>query len=251
RDTGRLVAGLAARGVGKGDLVAYQLYNCPEFAMLYIAAQGLRAVSSPSNFRLAAGELAHVFDQTRPKVFVYDVRLADQVAHALELADFNPQTLAGVGSGELLPGAIRFDELLADEAPSFHAPDDASTWDWTSLLFTSGTTGMPKPVPLTSLNEVLTAHDVIMHFPLNAHESTLNMSPWFHRGGNYCAGPNTMFYLGGEVVIMPKFDADAVLDTIAERGLAYVVGAPTNLERLADAQERRPRDLSSLSGIVT
>lgn len=34
RDTGRLVAGLAARGVGKGDLVAYQLYNCPEFAML-------------------------------------------------------------------------------------------------------------------------------------------------------------------------------------------------------------------------
>ncbi|WP_271290725.1 class I adenylate-forming enzyme family protein [Propionibacterium freudenreichii] len=251
RDTGRLVAGLAARGVGKGDLVAYQLYNCPEFAMLYVAAQGLRAVSSPSNFRLAAGELAHVFDQTRPKVFVYDVRLADQVAHALELADFNPQTLAGVGSGELLPGAIRFDELLADEAPSFHAPDDASTWDWTSLLFTSGTTGMPKPVPLTSLNEVLTAHDVIMHFPLNAHESTLNMSPWFHRGGNYCAGPNTMFYLGGEVVIMPKFDADAVLDTIAERGLAYVVGAPTNLERLADAQERRPRDLSSLSGIVT
>ncbi|HVX07687.1 class I adenylate-forming enzyme family protein [Humibacter sp.] len=249
--TGRLVEGLRSHGVGVGDIVAYQLMNVPEFAFLYIAAQGLRAVSSPMNFRLAPGETAHILNTQTPTVFVYDIDDTANVRQALELAEHAPRILAGVGEGELLPGAIRFEELLADEAPSFHAPADASTWDETSRLYTSGTTGMPKAVPLTSLNEVLTAHDVIMHFPLSPTDKTMNMSPWFHRGGNYCAGPNTAFYVGAEVVTLPKFDPQVVLQSVQDYRLTYVIGAPTNLERLADAQEAQPRDLSSLHGIVT
>ncbi|QDZ15071.1 class I adenylate-forming enzyme family protein [Humibacter ginsenosidimutans] len=249
--TGRLVEGLRARGVGVGDIVCYQLMNTPEFAFLYIAAQGLRAVSSPMNFRLAPAETAHILDQAKPTVFVYDANDSANVASALELATHAPRILAAVGDGELLPGAIAFDDLLEDAAPSFRAPADASTWDETSRLYTSGTTGMPKAVPLTSLNEVLTAHDVIMHFPLSPSDKTMNMSPWFHRGGNYCAGPNTAFFVGAEVVTLPRFDPQVVLDSIQDHRLTYVIGAPTNLERLADAQERQPRDLGSLHGIVT
>jgi acyl-CoA synthetase (AMP-forming)/AMP-acid ligase II len=248
---GSLVAGLAAHGVGVGDIVAYQLMNTPEFAFLYVAAQGLRAVSSPMNFRLAPGETAHILDDSRPAVFVYDSAASSEVATALNLASHRPATLVAVGDGPLLDGAIRFDELLVAGAPSFRAPDGASVWDETSRLYTSGTTGMPKAVPLTSLNEVLTAHDVIMHFPLAPTDKTMNMSPWFHRGGNYCAGPNTAFYVGAEVVALPRFDPKVVLDSVEQHGLTYVIGAPTNLERLADAQEAQPRDLSSLHGIVT
>ncbi|MGH3495779.1 MAG: class I adenylate-forming enzyme family protein, partial [Sciscionella sp.] len=136
-------------------------------------------------------------------------------------------------------------------APTFRAPNGASVWDETSRLYTSGTTGMPKAVPLTSLNEVLSAHDVVMHFPLGPTDKTMNMSPWFHRGGNYCAGPNTVFYVGAEAVTLPQFGPDLVLDHVQNHHLTYVIGAPTNLERLADAQEAKPRDLSSLHGIVT
>lgn len=249
--TGQLVAGLAAQGVGVGDIVCYQLPNVPEFAFLYVAAQGLRAVSSPMNFRLAPAETAFILDAATPRIFVYDTAQAAATATALELAATTPPVLVGVGDGELLPGAIRFDELLVAGAPSFRAPEGASTWDETSRLYTSGTTGMPKAVPLTSLNEVLTAHDVVMHFPLGPTDKTMNMSPWFHRGGNYCAGPNTAFFVGSEVVCLPAFDADTVLDAIQREHLTYVIGAPTNLERLADAQEAAPRDLSSLHGIVT
>ena len=251
RVTGSLVAGLAEHGVGVGDIVAYQLMNTPEFAFLYVAAQGLRAVSSPMNFRLAPGETAHILDDARPAVFVYDTASAESVATALDLAAHRPAVIAGVGGGPLLAGTIPFEELLVAGAPSFRAPEGASVWDETSRLYTSGTTGMPKAVPLTSLNEVLTAHDVIMHFPLAPTDKTMNMSPWFHRGGNYCAGPNTAFYVGAEVVTLPRFDPAIVLDSIQEQGLTYVIGAPTNLERLADAQEAEPRDLSSLHGIVT
>ncbi|WP_417562097.1 class I adenylate-forming enzyme family protein [Microbacterium sp.] len=252
--TGRLVEGLRAHGVGVGDIVCHQLKNTPEFAFLYIAAQGLRAVSSPMNFRLAPAETAHILDQARPEVFVYDGTDAENVAVALDLAAHRPRIVAAVGTdqgGTLVDGAIRFEDLFAADAASFRAPAGASTWDETSRLYTSGTTGMPKAVPLTSLNEMLTAHDVTMHFPLGPTDKTMNMSPWFHRGGNYCAGPNTAFFVGAEVVTLPQFDPDTVLDAVQEYRLTYVIGAPTNLERLADTQEAHPRDLSSLRGMVT
>ncbi len=248
---GQLVAGLRERGVGVGSIVAYQLMNRPEFAFLYVAAQGLRAVSSPMNFRLAPAEVAFILSDSKPAVFVYETTDAENIAKALELASFTPPVLVAVGAGEPIEGSLRFDDLLVEDAPSFTAPADASVWDETSRLYTSGTTGMPKAVPLTSLNEVLTAHDVIMQMSLVPGDRTANMSPWFHRGGNYCAGPNTMLYLGGSVVTFPRFDPNAMLDLIEKYQLSYIIGAPTNLERLAEAQESRARDLSSLKGIVT
>ncbi|PJJ62071.1 class I adenylate-forming enzyme family protein [Compostimonas suwonensis] len=250
---GQLVGGLAAHGVGVGDVVCYQLMNRPEFAFLYVATQGLRAVGSPMNFRLAPGETAYILDDSRPAVFVYEAADAANVATALELAEFRPPVLVAVGEsdGELVEGSLRFDDLLDADAPSFRAPEGASVWDETTRLYTSGTTGRPKAVPLTSLNEVLTAHDVIMHMPLSSADRTMNMSPWFHRGGTYCAGPNTVLYVGAEAVTLPRFDAGRVLDLVEEHGITFVIGAPTNLERLADAQESQPRDLATLTGIVT
>ncbi|MCU1476736.1 MAG: AMP-binding protein [Subtercola sp.] len=249
--TGALVAGLAQQGIGVGDVVAYQLMNRPEFAFLYIAAQGLRAVSSPMNFRLAPAETAHILNDSEPAMFVYETWATADVSAALGLARHEPRVLVAVGDGEIVPGSIRFDDLLVKGAPTFRAPADATVWDETSRLYTSGTTGMPKAVPLTSLNEVLTAHDAIIHFPLGPNDKTMNMSPWFHRGGNYCAGPNSIFYVGAEAVALQQFDPETVLNAVEEHKLTYVIGAPTNLERLAEAQEANPRDLSSLSGIVT
>jgi len=248
---GQLVGGLAAHGVGVGDVVAYQLMNRPEFAFLYIATQGLRAVSSPMNFRLAPAETAYILNDSKSVVFFYEAADAANAARALELSDHIPAVLVAVGDGDPVPGSLRFEDLLDPDAPSFTAPDDATVWDETTRLYTSGTTGMPKAVPLSSLNETLTAHDVIMHMSLVPGDRTMNMSPWFHRGGTYCAGPNSMFYVGGSVVALPQFDPERVLDLVEEYRLNYVIGAPTNLERLAESQEAAPRDLSSLKGIVT
>ncbi len=110
---------------------------------------------------------------------------------------------------------------------------------------------MPKGVPLNGMIEIFSAHDVIMHFPLGPEDRTLNMTPWFHRGGLYSGGPNPTFYIGGQVVPLRTFDPDRVLDLVEELGLTFLIGAPTNLALLATAQEQRARDLSTLRGIVT
>ncbi len=250
----RLATGLARAGVAPGDVVAYQLFNGSEFAQLYLAGQACGAVGAPMNFRLASGgETAVILDANRP----HGVRLRhrDRRDGAGCLVALHTQararrcrrtrrTLRGNGFE-----VIRFDELVAESA----SPPDVSrtVWDETTRLFTSGTTGMPKGVPLNSMIEIFSAHDVIMHFPLTAEDKTLNMTPWFHRGGLYCAGPNPTFYLGASLVAQRSFDAEVTLDYVEEYRLTFLIGAPTNLAMLARAQEERPRDLSTLNGIVT
>ncbi|HET8977124.1 MAG TPA: AMP-binding protein [Solirubrobacteraceae bacterium] len=250
-DAGRLAGALHAAGVQAGDTVVFALFNGPEFVLIWLAAQRLGAVAAPINFRLSPGEIAYVLDDSRPRAFVYDAALAATAATALEHADHRPALLAG--ASEAVGSAATVAELIASGDP--HAvpelPPDVSTYDETTRLYTSGTTGMPKGVSLSGIVDVLSAHDVIMHFPLSPQDRTLNMTPWFHRGGLYSGGPNPVLYCGAESVALRAFDAATVLDWVQEHGLTFLIGAPTNLAMLTAEQTARPRDLSSLNGIVT
>lgn len=264
-DVDRVASALADRGVVRGDRVMYQLFNCPEFAILYLATQRLAAIGVPVNFRLAPAEIAHVLQDSEPSVFICDAEVVTNALSAMEIAGSRPQLV--VVGGKSGPDASGHNEhgsaALPDDATSFERfsasgsgdvldlPADVSVYDETTRLYTSGTTGMPKGVSLPSIVEVMSAHDVIMHFPLTPHDRTLNMTPWFHRGGLYSGGPNPLFYVGGSVVPMRAFNAATVLDWVSEYGLTFLIGAPTTLALLADEQERQPRDLGTLRGIVT
>jgi acyl-CoA synthetase (AMP-forming)/AMP-acid ligase II len=248
-EAGRLAAGLADAGVSGGDAVVFSLFNGPEFVLVWLAAMRLGAIAAPINFRLSSGEVAHVLDDSRPRAFIYDAALAGTAADALARARHDPPVVAVAGEpGDAAPLSDLIDAgrgLPITDAPA------VSTYDETTRLYTSGTTGMPKGVSLSGLVDVLSAHDVIMHFPLTPEDRTLNMTPWFHRGGLYSGGPNPVLYCGAEAVALRQFDPATVLDWVQEHGLTFLIGAPTNLAMLTAEQTARPRDLSSLNGIVT
>ena len=75
-------------------------------------------------------------------------------------------------------------------------------------MCTSGTSSLPKSVPLNDINEVMSAHDAIMHYPLNCKDVCMNMTPLFHRGGSHSGGTCPTFYVGGALVVVRSFTPD-------------------------------------------
>ena len=244
-----LANALLRAGLAKGDVVMMQLLNCPEFAFGYIAAHKTGAVCCPVSFRFSPGELAFSIDDSKPKVLMFNSCFGDIVAKALEMSEFQPGILIVIEEGTDCR-AVSYREFVMDASQD--DPDVShNIYDETARLYTSGTTGHAKAVPLTSINEVLSAHDVMIHFPMSYRDVTVNTTPWFHRGGLHCAGPCPAFYAGAAIVVMSKFDAKTTLEYVSEYGITFIVGVPTVLGSLADEQEEAGHDLSSLKGIVT
>lgn len=256
RDANRLANALLAAGVGPGDVVLYQLYNSTQFVLSYLAPQKLGAINEPANFNLAAGETARLIDRDRPKVYIYDCDVAEMAAKALSLAAHQPALVLAVDARSERPalpeGHRFFDDVLAafpDTEPITNRIPNL--YDEVTRLGTSGTTGTPKGVPLNNANEVLSAHDAIMHFPLTPNDVTMNMTPWFHRGGLHSGGPTATLYAGASLVVMRMFGAKACFDAVGRYGVTFLIGVPSALEKLAARQEKHPADLSGLHGIVT
>lgn len=262
-----LAAAFRAAGVTRGSRVVYQLFNTPEFVTVYLAAQRIGAIGVPINFRLSPGETGYILEDSDPRVYLYAENAAEIAEAALAKWGGRP-TLVSVGNdtdtatsaGEperlrrgRLDESTTYGEFLATGTGTSvdPLPADFSTYEESTRLYTSGTTGMPKGVALPSIVEVMSAHDVMMHFPLGPTDRTLNMTPWFHRGGLYSGGPNPVFYAGGSLVPMPTFDPDTALDWVDEYDITFLVGAPATLEAIANAQQAKPRALTTLKGIVT
>jgi len=254
-----LAHALIQSGVGQGDAVMLVMRNCPAFGVAYIAARKAGAVFFPANFRLSAGELALLMEHNKPKVVLYSQDAKEIVVRSQELSSWNPVlfVMADCIEGSLkecdLPeGHVLYDTYVRGKP----ACDPVLTfrphiYDEVVRFCTSGTTSLPKSVPINDINEVLSAHDVIMQYPLNCNDVTMNMTPWFHRGGLHSGGLCPVFYVGACVVVMRKFDPYKALQWLTEYGITFLMGAPTNVEMLCRVQEKESLDLSSLRGIVT
>lgn len=250
-EVNRFVHRMREDGLRKGDVIMLQLLNCPAFVFAYIASHKAHAVNCPVSYRLSVGELAYVIRESRPVIFLLDTAHKDEVLEAVKLSGWSPRRLIII-DGESDDEIISYNDYV-EGAPVSEPKDDTpyNIYDETTRLYTSGTTGRPKAVPLTSINEVLSSHDVMIHFPMSYRDVTMNTTPWFHRGGLHCAGPCPTFYAGATLVIMAKFDAVVTLKYIERYKITFVIGVPTVLEKLADEQERQDFDLSALHGIVT
>jgi len=255
REANRLADALMQDDVGKNDVVVYQLLNSAEFVLCYLAPQKIGAINCPINFRLSPGETAFILDDSRPAIYIYDAEIRETAERALAMAKHKPRRIVMAdlkGDAPAPEGHIPFAEYVRNRSeanPPIERPHHI--YDETTRLYTSGTTGRPKGVPLNSINDVLSAHDVAMHFPLTPMDRTMNMSPWFHRGGLHSGGPTPTLYVGGEIVVMRYFNPKTTLEYVEKYGLTFLIGAPPMLKMLHDAQKKQPADLSGLKGIVT
>ena len=255
-DCNRLANALKESGVKKNDIIFVQLYNCLPFLHFYVAAQKIGAIFNPANFNFSPGETAEIISHNRAKVYAYDTEIADTAVKAIEMSTHKPELTIAVNSLHrdftCPQGHTDYDRYTEGRSTE-NPPVDFSPhiYDEIVRLQTSGTTGTPKGVPINNINEVLSAHDVIMHFPLNVTDITMNMTPWFHRGGLHSGGPTPTLYVGAALVIMRTFNPKITLSYIERFGISFITGVPSILTLLASRQENHPKNISSLKGIVT
>lgn len=250
-DTNRLCNALAADGFKKGDVIMLQMVNRPEFAFAYVAAHKTGGVCCPVSYRISSGEMTYNIDDSKPFALIVCESKLESTLEAVSHAQHKPKRII-VASDKKVEGVICYADYVKDastEEPALNC--DHNIYDETCRLYTSGTTGRPKGVAMTSINEVLSAHDVMIHFPMSYKDVTMNTTPWFHRGGLHCAGPCPTFYAGATLVIMGKFESRTALKLVQKYKISFVVGVPTVLEELADEQMRQGYDLTTLKGIVT
>ena len=254
-EANRLAHALRADGVGKNDVVMFALLNSPEFVFCYLAAHKIGAIACPVNYRQGAGEIALVIDDSRPKAFLYDAEFGDLSAGALGMCVYKRMSLLWwiTRAAHKRPTAIFCIRTMWRIS---RKPIRPSTLP---LIFTTrppayippGPPTGPKGVPINNVNEVLSAHDVMMHFPLGPTDRTMNMTPWFHRGGIHSGGPCPTLYAGGEVVILRDFSPKRCLEYAEKYEVSFLIGVPTIIAMLARAQEKAHAKLSALRGIVT
>jgi len=253
-EANRLAHALRAGGVRKNDVVMFVLRNSPEFVFCYLASHKLGAIACPANYRQGAGELALMINSSRPKALFYHTQFEGLAELALKLCGCPPQIIVSVNDIVESNAAVskgeygRYVSGMPDTDPVMDFRPHI--YDETLRLYTSGTTGQSRGVPVNNVNEVLSSHDVMMHFPLGPNDCTMNMTPWFHRGGIHSGGPCPTLYAGGEVVVLRDFSPRQCLEYTEKYHVSFLIGVPTVISMLARAQEHLGFDLSGLRGIV-
>jgi 3-oxocholest-4-en-26-oate---CoA ligase len=163
----RIAAALVAAGLGPDSKVALYLYNGNEYLEAQYGAFKMRGVSVNVNYRYLDEELRYLLDNSDAEALFFHASLADRVARVVEglpklklLVEVDDTATSGAPAGQV-PGAVAYEELVAGHDPM---PRITRGEDDVYMLYTGGTTGMPKGVMYAMGG--LTSGFVISGFPL-------------------------------------------------------------------------------------
>ena len=218
---GRLRGGLASRGVSAGDRVVILCANNRYFVISYLAVVGLGAIAVPLNPESPAAEIEREIDDVQPTAVMVGPAAAAW-AHA-------PPTLASsvalvvFAEGDIPSGAVGLAELLdADPVPIVDVDPDHTA----VMIFTSGTAGPPRAAMLShgnlvaNIEQTLTARD-----RTGPDDVVYGVLPLFHIFG-LTVVLGTSLTVGATVLLVQRFDPATAVQSIVQRGVTVVPGAP-------------------------
>lgn len=228
----RMAAALQVRGVQPGDRVAVQIDKSLEAVQLYLGAVMCGAVFLPLNTAYTAKEVSYFLDNATPHVLVCDPTRAAELTPIAGAAGCRVlETLDASGAGSFA--------ALADECAPLLKPVPRAPGDLAAILFTSGTTGRSKGAMLSHgalLSNSATLSEIWRFGP---DDMLIHALPIYHTHGLFVAS-NVALLSGAQVVFLPGFDADAILDAMPRA--TVLMGVPTFYTRLLqDARLDRDR----------
>ncbi len=239
--------GLARAGVEPGDRVALALANNWFFVVAYLASLGLGAIAVPLNPNSPSAEMGDELAAVRPKVLIAGAAAANAV-NGLDHAALGIAHLYAPEGSEIT-GATAFEALFGGETVPIvdRMPDDVAV-----LIFTAGTGGAPKAAMLTHNNLLSNIEQAQSQRGQEVLPSdvALGVLPMFHIFGlNVVLG--IALHAGASVVLVERFDPVSAVETIRDRKVTVVAGAPTMFATMMSLPRATARDLSSVRLALT
>lgn len=221
----RLAHVMRARGFNHGDRVGLLARNCIQFIEVELAAAKIGAITASLNWRLSPTELGHCIDLTNPGVLLTQPAYVDRLAEA------------GAGGHECLVFGDDYEKALAD-APDDEPVGEAGGEDGLVIIFTSGTTGLPKGALIS--HRAMIARAMIFGAELDApgQDTFVAWTPLFHMGANDFALGTLI--RGGKVIVVDGYDADALIEAIEAERIHYLPLIPGMIAEFIDVLRDRP-----------
>jgi acyl-CoA synthetase (AMP-forming)/AMP-acid ligase II len=247
----RLANALSEMGVGAGDRVATMQVNSNRSVETYFAAAQLDAIYVPLNFRAKSHELHQMLAIARPSCLLIGERylpliedLPSDIDLAVGLSDEKVIVLDDAATGT----RPAYEHLLAKADPGQTHFPEADDQDTTVIMFTAGTTGVPKGVMLThdSFSSYLLA--TVAPADPDIEESNLITVPFYHIAGLQAA--LAAVYGGRTLVVMQQFEPVEWMEQVQRYQANRAMLVPTMLKQLMDHPRLPEFDLSSLD-VVT
>jgi fatty-acyl-CoA synthase len=229
-----LAAAMAARGISRGDRVAWLGLNHPLQIALLFACAGLGAMAMPLNYRLAAPEWQRMLLDARPSLLVHDA-MWQAAAQSLSASC-----------------ALPYQELhaLQSDGAGLAAIDmqRGAAHDGTLLVYTSGTSGLPKGALHTQENLCQNMALAGKNAALSATDLVATMLPLFHVGG-LCIQTLPALMAGSCVQLHARFEAGAALSSFAQDKPTLTLQVPATMRALIEHPDWASTDLSSLRAV--
>jgi fatty-acyl-CoA synthase len=246
-----LARGLESLGVKQGDRVATFMWNSQPHLELYMAAPCMGAVLHMLNIRLFEEQLTYIVNHAKDKVIFVDDSLIPLLAKVAPTFEGVEQyVVIGDGDASALPNAIRYEDLIAQNAGPYDYPDlDERTA--AGLCYTSGTTGNPKGVLYSHRSNVLhcLASGLADTIGVTASDRVLPVVPMFHV--NAWGFPYGCAMIGADLVMPGRFLQPEPLAKLIEDERVTIAGAvPTIWMGLLQWADEHKPDLSSLRSVV-
>lgn len=246
----RAAASLFARlGVGKGDRVALLGLNSAVCFESYYSPALIGAIFVPLNHRLAARELKECLEDCEPMLLLVEVEFTETAQAMAEQCPFIRHLLM-YGGGAAQPGMLDYEQSLAQiTATGEFAELSPSGCDETILLFyTGGTTGKSKGVMLSHRNMLSNTACAVDAYRMEKGWNFIILGPLFHLAAG--ARVFSTAALCAHVLILARFDAAAVLESIERHRIHSATLVPTMIQMLLDHPDFAKTDLFSLKMVA-
>jgi len=236
--TAMLARRLQALGVVPGDRVAAQIDKSVHGLFLYLACVRAGAVYLPLNSDYTLAELEYFVGDAEPRVFVATPAAAPALEPIVARHGGRVMTLDAAGGGSLTEGLEEgsFEDVARDAG------------DLAAILYTSGTTGRSKGAMLSHDNLLSNALVLKDYWRFSAADRLIHALPIFHTHGLFVA-TNTVLVSGASMVLLAKFDADRIVDLMAEASV--LMGVPTYYVRLSQHPRLTPEAASRMRLFVS